>query len=168
MISKRQLHMQIRRPHPAGGRKMTVYLSAGRSATHDMRFDAQTIKLLLVITPRFCRIVGDEEDAFPYNKGEGSDRTQVRPNAGEGEGWEDDDKYDTSAEVHRYVLWLRSISRNSTTPSMRRSPCQSTPSQSNIQVSYFSRSSRYLSGLLVSKRTLIRAANPKKLIGANV
>ena len=44
-----------------------------------MRFDAQTIKLLLVITPRFCRIVGDEEDPFPYNKGEGSDRTQVSP-----------------------------------------------------------------------------------------
>jgi hypothetical protein len=56
-----------------------------------MRLDAQTIKLLLVITPGFSRIVGDEEDPFPYNKGEGSDRNAGQPNAGEGEGSEDDE-----------------------------------------------------------------------------
>jgi hypothetical protein len=29
-----------------------------------MRLDAQSIKLLLVITPGFGRVIGDEEDAF--------------------------------------------------------------------------------------------------------
>jgi hypothetical protein len=37
-----------------------------------MCLDAQTMKLLLVITPGFGRIIGDEEDVFPY-KGKGSD-----------------------------------------------------------------------------------------------
>ena len=135
---------------------MTVYSSTGRRGTHNMRLDAQTIKLLLVIMPGFGRIIGDEEDAFPYNKGEGSDRNVCGPNAGEGEGREDA-KDDTSGGqlVRCYVLWLRRISRNSTAPSMRRSSCHSTPSQSSIQVSYFSRSSRYLSGLLESRRTLM-------------
>jgi hypothetical protein len=56
-----------------------------------MCLDAQTMKLLLVITPVFGRIIGDEEDAFPY-KGKGSDRnTGQLPNAGEGEGLEDDE-----------------------------------------------------------------------------
>ncbi len=31
-----------------------------------MRLDAQSIKLLLVITPRLGRVIGDEEDAFLY------------------------------------------------------------------------------------------------------
>jgi hypothetical protein len=29
-----------------------------------MRLDAQSIKLLLIITPGFGRVIGDEEDAF--------------------------------------------------------------------------------------------------------
>jgi hypothetical protein len=29
-----------------------------------MRLDAQSIKLLLVITPRLARVISDEEDAF--------------------------------------------------------------------------------------------------------
>ena len=29
-----------------------------------MRLDAQSIKLLLVITPGFGRVIGDEEDSF--------------------------------------------------------------------------------------------------------
>jgi hypothetical protein len=35
-----------------------------------MRLDAQSIKLLLVITPGFGRVIGDEEDAFLCKKNE--------------------------------------------------------------------------------------------------
>jgi hypothetical protein len=40
-----------------------------------MRLDAQSIKLLLVITPGFSRVIGDEEDAFLCkDEQKGSDR----------------------------------------------------------------------------------------------
>ena len=39
-----------------------------------------------------------------------------------------------------YILWLRRMQRTSAAPSMTPSPRHSTPSQSNIQVSYLSRS----------------------------
>ena len=46
-----------------------------------MRLDFQPIKLLLVITPGFGRVIGDEEDAFLYTKRK--DRIeQVSPNGG--------------------------------------------------------------------------------------
>jgi hypothetical protein len=35
-----------------------------RRYTYNMRLDSQPIKLLLVITPGFGRVIGDEEDAF--------------------------------------------------------------------------------------------------------
>jgi hypothetical protein len=37
-----------------------------RENTYDMRLDSQPIKLLLVITPGFGRVVGDEQDAFLF------------------------------------------------------------------------------------------------------
>lgn len=79
-----------------------IHRQAGKD-THNMRLDAQTIKLLLVINPGFGRIIGDEEDAFPCNKGEGSDRNAGQPNAGEGEGSEDDE-YDTSGGTSRALF----------------------------------------------------------------
>jgi hypothetical protein len=51
-----------------------------------MRLDSESIKLLLVITPGFGRVIGDEEDAFLCKeRTKGSDRAG-QGSAGEGDG----------------------------------------------------------------------------------
>ena len=83
--------MLIQRLHPAAYTHKWGIFSQSRvcpilKTTYNIRLDAQPIKLLLVITPGFGRVIGDEEDAFLCTKERriGSSGS-VSQNAGEGE-----------------------------------------------------------------------------------
>jgi hypothetical protein len=88
-----------------------------RLKTHDMCLHAKLIKLALVTLPRFARIVGYKKDALSLIT-----RGIIRPVASN----------HSMCDLPRF----RRVSRTWTAPSISRSPCHSTPSQSNIQVSY--------------------------------
>ncbi len=67
--------MLIRRPRPASAAAAQTGIFIGRGGgtelsrnTYNMGLDSEPIKLLLVITPGFSRVIGDEEDAFLYKK----------------------------------------------------------------------------------------------------
>jgi hypothetical protein len=101
--------MLIRRPRPASATHKWVYWPAGgeggggdielRKNTYNMRLDSQSIKLLLVITPGFGRVIGDEEDAFVCKE-----RTKGSDRAGEGSAGEGKREWDEHEHVRAELV----------------------------------------------------------------